>query len=234
MKMIYSILFLSLLFCQNGFAEMAAKQRPLTNEEIGEQLTNPHPPKTDAEKKRVAFAELVIEKLLKSKPSFVHTKKDDVSTSTIYRAPEVKLNLTQGCLENQSCLTQNLELQTHLTKIHNFAGQLVEYKNTHLIPWAYQDFLNHKKTIVNSESKGNFSPSVHSDTARVVGNAPMTPTLAKDEYMVHVHVFMANQKWYHLNVILSEDETGNLLFRRFYMYEVPRYNRHSMPDGVVC
>jgi hypothetical protein len=60
------------------------------------------------------------------------------------------------------------------------------------------------------------------------------PQLKADEYMVHAYVkFPYDARWHHLDVILSEDGSGQLSRRNFFSIPMPIDPGH-LPPGVVC
>jgi len=185
-------------------------------------LKNPHPPQSVEDKNRVAFAELAVNTLLKSPE-----KKEPSETSPAFHNPiDLALNITQSCLEITSCHEQNKKLQDYIGDILNKYGSLIEIRHAHIIPWSFEKFKNRNPNHV--EKTANFEE-------KKVAAEPMMPVpiLEDDEYMVHIYANFANGKWYHLDVIVSEDAKGNLFFRRFFLFEIQSENQ-TLPEGAVC
>ena len=211
----------------------AAKVDPMrAQSEVINALGNPHPPETEEDKQRVAFAENVISTLLKT--TVPQTPPN--GALQVYDSHGYNFNLDADCLRNESCL-QNPDLQTYLKYIFTKLGSVVEFKNSHIIPWSFQHFL---KPVAAEHSKSTHTTGQPSTNVKlkhsrmVVDQEPMpAPVLQKDEYIIHVYAKLANQHWYHLDVIVSEDANGKITFRRFFFFEVPT-NNQSLPDGVVC
>lgn len=129
-------------------------------------------------------------------------------------------------------------------EIEAYYGPGVELKHAHIIPWSYENFLKNRKTatppttptdpnvIVEAQSKA--APSSMVPAPPMPGSPVMGPALQPDEYMVHVYArFKGDPAWYHLDVILTEDASGNLVRRRFFRIPMPQ-EHGSLPPGVVC
>ena len=207
----------------------------LQNEEMNK-LENPHPPQTDEDKKRVAFAETVVNQLLKT--AVAHTP--TVSAVTFYESTGYYFNLDAACFQQPACL-QNKELQKYLNEIFTQLGSVVEFKNAHIIPWAFDKFKNQTATASAKPepSLGVAPPESQHKNSRQADQPSIavmpSPVLLNDEYMIHIYTKLTNQHWYHLDVIVSEDAKGKITFRRFFFIEVPLENSgHSMPPGTVC
>lgn len=193
---------------------------------------NPHPPKTEQDKKRVQFAQKVIEEILMKNESYVKECCKDRKDQSFIHLNEINnldynYKLSESCLLKKDCVSQKMSASSQDVFIKKNFGLLSEYRHTHIIPWSFENFSQNKK--------GNQKKEAHlEDTpAKLLPSMPR-PKLAKDEYMIHSYVVFLNEKgWYHLNLIVSEDEKGNIEFRRFYLIEMP-FKGASFPDGVVC
>lgn len=236
MKKLCSILALSLVCAVlfPFFEISAGPPRIFSNDEIEAKLTNPHPPVTENQIERVEFAKLAIEKFLMETPKFFNRKVPKFEDLLTYKTPLIKLKINKECLENDDCWQNNTDVQNYLIELHSHMGRVMRFKNAHLIPWAYNNFVKQNQPATTVKKEG-YSAS-YQEAARAVNSETMmmVPALDRNEYMVHVHAFMANQKWYHLNIILTEDKEGNLLFQRFYFYKVPDHESHALPPGTVC
>ncbi|HEX5035210.1 MAG TPA: hypothetical protein VFW62_12085 [bacterium] len=127
-----------------------------------------------------------------------------------------------------------------VAEIRAYYGPGVELRHPHIIPWSFQSFLQNRKTtpippsdpnvIVEAQAKG--APA--SAMAPEPGAMAVGPALQPDEYMVHVYArFQGDPAWYHLDVILAEDASGNPLRRRFFRIPMPP-THGKLPPGVVC
>lgn len=177
--------------------------------------TNPHPPVTEIDKKRVKFAEQAITLLLKNKPSpLLQPKPNQPSPSFI--------NKNLSCLQTISCIEKEVAFTNEVLTFHAQYGEVVELKHSHVIPWSIEKF----------NSKTETKPVTSS---RPVGGIAMSgPILKADEYMVHTYVkFNKAEGWYHLDIILSEDKNGDLYLRHFFTMPMPSTNS-QLPPGVVC
>lgn len=221
-------LSLSLLFCF-GFsvlADQASVVEPLwAQEQMMRSTTNPHPPQTQEDKARVAFAEMVVAKLLQ--PTNAALVQELIQKT--YDSQGFNFGLNASCLQNSDCLKNNVELQKYLKDIYAKIGSVAEFKDAHIIPWSFAKFKNQDQVSAVMEH------AKHSSHKKSESRLAMpAPVLSSDEYMIHVYVKMANRHWYHLDVIVSEDAEGKMTFRRFFFFEVPIEGGGEMPDGVVC
>jgi hypothetical protein len=125
-------------------------------------------------------------------------------------------------------------------EIEAYYGPGVELRHPHIIPWSFENFQKNKRAapvqptdpnvIVEAQSKSVAAPRPPGH-----GSAMATgPALQPDEYMVHVYArFKGDPAWYHLDVILTEDASENLVRRRFFRIPMPMVHG-SLPPGVVC
>lgn len=198
-------------------------------------IENPHPPVTDADKRRVAFAEEVINNLL-MKPPVLEEKAIAVASPWFYN-PAVNLNIDETCLKNKECLLNNAALKEHLASFIKTYISLKSYKHVHIIPWSYSRFKNQspapQKPLPRTLLKEGASAYTESDVSK--NESTMTaPNLASDEYMFHAYVqFGKSNAWHHLDIIVTEDAKGNLTLRRFFIVPMPHHER-DLPLGVVC
>ncbi len=195
---------------------------------------NPHPPVTEEDKDRVAFAELSMTKLLMSKP---HGQTGD---SALMHDQSIQLNIPLECLQQKSCLDQKQLAWDYSDSIKITKGVLAEYQHTHIIPWSFEKFKQNSTALSNEKNR----PITNSSNKMVNRSIAMpAPILATDEYMLHSYVRFKNipsvtdseslSPWYHLDIIVTEDAQGHIQLRRFFM--TPMLSPHvSMPPGVVC
>jgi hypothetical protein len=175
---------------------------------------NPHPPATAFDKKRVAFAEQVIELLL---------KKDLPSTfkpSQQGQPPNGFTDKSLACLQDAVCYGKDAAFVNELLFFRETYGKIVETRHMHLIPWSLDEFSGHRPAE---------SPPRSADMGMA---KPMQgPQLQSDEYMTHVYVrFDKAIGWHHVDVILTEDKDGNIFLRHLFIMPM----QTEMPPGVVC
>lgn len=225
MRKIFLALILSLFLTHSSHAEQGG------NADIGPTqppLKNPHPPVSAQDKKRVEFAKRAIETFF---------KEIDIEKYADYKSSP-KDNFTskdEACFKNPDCFAQDGQLMLELLGIRQAHGKVVELRHGHIIPWSFEDFIKENKVafkpILKFANQGPTEPGVHNN-ANVV--AMPKPLLQKDEYMIHFYAHYANSdQWHHLNVIVTEDEKGNLFLRHFFTTPLPPYG-YDLPDGVVC
>jgi hypothetical protein len=234
----FKILLLTLTcgFCMTGklvSAEMSAsmaKQAPPKPP-----LTNPHAPETAEDKKRVAFAELIVKKLLiedlTKKP--IKAAPSPINKNIRYsQTRKADYNITLKCLNTPICFYKP-SIQNYIKSLKaRFSqyGGLTEIRHAHIIPWSFQRFKNLSNNIM-VKPKMLIKPG-YSDTKAMSVPVMQKPNLKADEYIVHIYGKYGN-RWHHIDVILSEDAKGNLNFRRFFIVPIP-YKSSDLPDGVVC
>ncbi len=193
---------------------------------------NPHPPITDVDKKRVAFAEMVIAALL-VEPS-LYTGTDPATTKAWANDPNTNLNINSACLANKECLSKNASLKTFLTNFKASFSALKDHQHTHIIPWSLERF-----NRTHSPTKGGASTTVYKektdhDQNDVEKSSMPAPVVAFDEYMFHTYIqFKSATGWHHMDIIVSEDNDGNITLRRFFIVPMP-YHERDLPPGVVC
>ncbi len=187
---------------------------------------NPHPPITEQDKQRVAFAEQAI-KLVLMNPTLLKTmqQRKNMPFSSISFA-----NKDLNCLNNTDCLLGDLNFVMEVGSSPR--GVIVETRHPHIIPWSMEKFLQNQKVTYTDTVK-----KVKQEERKLSPMKPMEnmgPALKVDEYMVHVYVKFANASgWYHLDVILAEDKAGKIYLRHFYAIPMPS-NNGGLPPGVVC
>ncbi len=177
--------------------------------------TNPHPPVTELDKKRVKFAEQAIALLLKNKPSPLLQPKPNQPFPNF-------LDKNLNCLQTIGCIKKDTAFTNEILTFHAQYGEVMEFRHSHVIPWSIEKFngKTETKTITPSKPFG--------------GIAMSGPILKTDEYMVHAYVkFNKTEGWYHLDIILSEDKNGDLCLRHFFTTPMPSANT-QLPPGVVC
>lgn len=230
---LFKLSFIAAVFTVMAMPALAAQVAPPMPPNV-----NPHPPVTNADKTRVAFAEKVVEALLSQPKLYVSP---DSTTAAWSNNDKPNLNIKPACLNDPVCLKQNKELAVYLGSFVKTYGHLRSHVHTHIIPWSFNKFMQNstpKPTpepspgATHKKSEAGFAmKSLAGDEAMVEMAAP---DLANDEYMFHVYtLFELNSDWHHMDIIVSEDKDGNLVFRRLFIIPMPRYS-HSLPDGVVC
>jgi len=174
---------------------------------------NPHPPVTALEKKAVSLAEIVLKTLL-SKPEFA--TKSRQSASPLY------INKNPDCLARTSCWQKDADFVANLGAILSENGKVVQWQHAHVIPWSLNAKLKNSKA--DTPPQEEIMPP----------DFPMSPKLKDDEYMVHVYVlYEKSDRWYHLDLILSQDEKGEPVLRYIYTVPMPDLGQ-QLPEGVVC
>jgi len=135
-------------------------------------------------------------------------------------------------------------------EIKDYYGTKVEIRHPHIIPWSFENFQKNRKiTLPPVSGTDNSDPNVivEAQPGKITPPAqdmaeparspipPMpAPQLRPDEYMVHAYVlFPQDPRWYHVDVILSEDASGKLARRNFFVIPMPPTGG-SLPPGVVC
>ena len=171
---------------------------------------NPHPPVTEADKKRVEFAGKVVSILLES-PLSVKAPDDESSNFE---------NKNLECVSNKACYSKDKAFAFELASLHHRNGEVSVKKHGHIVPWAFKRF---QKSIGVKEKK----PVLSQEPPSADYNGPpmgyMGPSLKNDEYVVHFYVqFGISKTWYHLSVVLTEDKKGNLFLRHFHVYEMKK------------
>jgi len=119
-------------------------------------------------------------------------------------------------------------------------GSAVEILHPHVIPWAFQQF-EKNRTLAPAQPPlsephiPEITSGAPAEKMAMVAEKPMPhPQLKADEYMVHAYVrYAGDPRWHHLDVILSEDNSGNLSFRGFFDVVMPS-DPGRLPPGVVC
>lgn len=195
----------------------------------GPPMDNPHPPVTESDKKRVAFGEEVLKKILMMDlTGFIFIESNQPETGGDTGAGNFKINV--ACLANPECLKANKPLVNYVYGLRKMYGLALEFKHTHVIPWAFENFEKNKTSenpVITKKLQAAFSAM-----SQPFFSKPMpAPGLQNDEYMLHTYVDF--NRWYHVDIVLSEDTNGNLEFRRFFILPIPSEDSH-MPPGTVC
>jgi len=177
---------------------------------------NPHPPITEKDKARVAFAVEAAKLLL--------VKKREVAFDHGAFGNNFS-NKTLECLKKPSCWQKDMNFKNELNIQQHGHGFVTEMRYAHIIPWSFKNF---------EKGKTQVKPTMKQSKKR--SSEPMpAPKLKPDEYMIHIYANFDKYggRWYHLDVILHEDKVGNLFLRHFFMIPIP-YANESMPEGAVC
>jgi hypothetical protein len=180
---------------------------------------NPYPPQSAEDKRRVAFAEQVIQSQLRNIAE-LHLGLEAVNLPPFQ-------NKQLPCLKDSACYGKDLAYVRELQNLQRTYGQALEVRHAHIIPWYFQKFLG--KGAASRDAAG--MAKISAETVA----APMSaPQLRPDEYMIHAYVKFSNSgNWNHLDVILTEDASGQLAFRHFYTIPMATYGQ-GLPPGVVC
>lgn len=157
---------------------------------------NPHPPVTEEDKKRVEFADKVVWNFLQTDLKIKEVPKKPVGTI---------VDKSSECVTDLACYSKDKAFVLELIDTHKVHGVLIDKKFGHIVPWSFQRFQKNKNSLKNSTS-----PAAQN---------PIESILKNDEYLVHFYARFANSKaWYHVYVIVTENEKGGLFFRNFYIY----------------
>lgn len=192
---------------------------------------NPHPPVTDPDKKRVAFGEEVIKKVLMADVSKFSPDGQPVIANN---DNTINMKVTAACLALPECVKHNRSLLNYIYSINQMYGNVIEFRHTHVIPWSFENFEKNKTSVNNGASHLVAKPTQKFLENKADQEAMPAPILQKDEFMLHSYVnFGKDYRWYHVDIIVSEDAQGNLEFRRFFLIRIPT-DSHHFPDGVVC
>lgn len=197
--------------------------------------SNPNPAKVEADLKRVAFAKKVISRILvESHLYYLNNKKEDPAKNCCGQTSpnrkqinqiEYNFDITEKCLENIDCVLEKLSAETQDAWIKRKYGIIQDRLHTHVVPWSFKRFQAYQKG-----KKFNFSSKRRSKNY----TRNEAPVLQKDEYMIHSYVrFKHGVFWYHLNVIVAEDEDGNLEFRRFFIFPMQKKIRQGSTQ-MIC
>ncbi|MBX7149833.1 hypothetical protein K1X76_12250 [bacterium] len=218
MKILF--LIVCLLFPLTGFSGYS-DQLPQPPEE------NPHPPVTEADKHRVAFAEKVIAALLQQ-----NLPPGDLLPGDFLYRPEYLFKVDENCLASIDCLKSQKNLLGYIQTVKTEYGTPLEIKNTHIIPWSWDKYQHDKQGKSNTSASlsvpaGGSLKMDQSESAKSVRPAPVQ---MPDEFMMHAYVKFRENYWYHVDIFVSEDEKGNLSFRRFFILMM----QNPMPPGVMC
>lgn len=195
---------------------------------------NPHPPATNEDKKRVAFAESILKSLLVDNKLTASNK----PLVTWQNSDALSFKLTEDCLNTPNCLNKNEQLKHYIHSLSYTFGSIVEYKHPHIIPWSFERFKksNSLEKVVVPAPPGTmrYAKPNHVHSAQAESTRMQAPNLKPDEYMIHIYVkFSKSSRWHHVDVIVSEDGAGKLEFRSFFILQIPTQS-HDLPDGVVC
>lgn len=193
---------------------------------------NPHPPVTESDKKRVAFGEEVLKKILMADVSKFSPDGQPVIANN---DNSINMKITAACLALPECVQHNRSLLNYTYSINQMYGQVVEFRHTHVIPWSFENFERNKTAVdQNDTEKLLAKPTQKFLENKADQEAMPAPVLQKDEYMLHSYInFGKDYRWHHVDIIVSEDAQGNLEFRRFFIIRIPFDGGH-LPDGVVC
>ncbi len=181
--------------------------------------SNPHPPQSKQDIARVKFAEESVKMLL------MQTLDSKLQMSDFDKSPAFE-NKTLNCLKNIACYEKDKRFVNELLKLQAQDGLVIEIKHAHIIPWSMKRMNIRSSVPVQTPGKNEKTKAPFSGMEG--------PSLNPDEFMVHIYAkFDKNQRWYHLDVILTEDQKGNIFLRHFYAIPMPYIEEH-LPPGAVC
>ncbi len=181
--------------------------------------SNPHPPQSKQDIERVKFAEEAVKILLMQN---LPTK---LQMSDVDKTPSFE-SKTLSCFKNVTCYSKDTAFVNEILTFQKQNGKVIEIKHAHIIPWSMKR--------MNIRSSAPDQPPGKNETMKPMAFDMSAPDLKSDEFMVHIYAkFDKSQRWYHLDVILTEDKNGNLLLRHFYAIPMP-LSSQQMPPGVVC
>ncbi len=198
---------------------------------------NPHAPQNAAEKKRVAFAIQAVNLHLKKMPFQLLSKWPPVYRPSYQSNTKSFLNKDQNCLSQPACVKKDVAYHDELIWFHSQLGPVVETKFAHVIPWSWKNFKNNQDTKI-KKSPPPADAVMDSDAPdhyAVLPHGMTPPNLKADEFMVHIYARFKDKgtQWYTLDVILSENEKGEVFLRHFYAVPMPDVGT-SLPPGVDC
>ena len=176
---------------------------------------NPHPPITELDKKRVAFAEEAVKFLL-------FTPIASIPEAQPNPAPSYQ-NKNRVCLKEKQCLEKDAIFLAQLAKLQKQYGVAKEIRHAHLIPWALDRWNQNRKTRPAAQDRAFPESSKADDMGQALKLAP-------DEYVVHLYASFSG-RWFHVDVILTENDKGEIFLHRFEAFPIP-YG--EMPPGKVC
>lgn len=144
--------------------------------------------------------------------------------------PPLWKNKTLRCIKDFNCYTEDHRFVNQLIEIQKQHGQVTEKIHGHIVPWAFKKF---KEETVNPESQ----PVSGRISSGLISQEPQKSTLEKGEYTVHFFVRFKKDKteeknWYNLQLILTEDKTGEIFFR--YLDITPVESERSMMPIPPC
>ena len=209
-----SLLLAFLLTAPMASAKMAPPRPP---------TMNPHAPKTQADKARVALAKKAVKLFLQGN---LHARFKNLPAKHRYQFT----NKTSACLDRASCYTKDLNLGSEVKTIQSTWGRVTRMVHAHIIPWSFKRFLKHRNHPHGTPHHG------HKMKKKAKGRSWIksmpAPKLKHDEYMVHAYVrFDKSYGWFHLDVIMSQDAKGRPVVRHFF---VTRMVSKGLPPGVKC
>lgn len=216
-KKTYLTLASLLIFC---FSTLTAHAERVRRSSVELPTHNPHPPISAMDKKRVAFAEETIKLLIKE--VFTQPQKNDISQWLKKKNLTFDLNLE--CIQSRECWTKKNDVAQYVQAIQQELWIPEEVKFAHVVPWSMSRY---KKTPDSTTDEKKPTEGATNIYTKPPLNMPH-PNLAKNEYMVHAYAKFLKE-WYDLDVILTEDKDGNILFRRFYIGIIPEENKDIVP-----
>ena len=215
-------------FTREAKAEMARVKAPVIPGRPPEK--NPHPPRTAAEKRRVFFAMEAARFHLGRPLHYVFQGLPPGHGGGHFQTKD------QSCLKSVDCYGQDQDYVSELVRFHDRFGELVEVRFAHVIPWSWKKFQARSKPPRNLKPNVIVEAQLVADEPMMMGSRAMmqAPQLQSDEFMVHAYVkFKKDPRWYHLDIILTENSKGEVGLRHFFTLPIPS-NGGSMPPGVVC
>lgn len=213
------------------------------NANISKPVMADEPEMSEKDWQRVQFANQILRKLFfAKKPSKSNDKNEPLEKIKILIADlnlknkNTRLGLTKACLETESCLNGHKNLDKFRKQVFKSLGGIIKKRGTHVVPHSVKRWKKNK-TLKNDPT----NPAVTVKKKRAsadMASEPMyssqTYKLKSDEYFLHTYVkYNFSSKEFHLRIIFSENEKGELIFQRleFLFHQKPA---KYMPEGAVC
>jgi len=198
--------------------------------------SNPYSPKTAPEKKREQFAAGVI-RLFWSRPldeqhlNNLRKKAIEDRKRKLGRAQPVFENKSIECLENPSCWQKDA---LFLESVAGIATMQYAFKNpkilwSHTVPWTYQVFLRQEKGPSDSYEALRRQQDDYKHTNMPEAFVLFTPKFLPDEFLIDSVVqFQGKEGWFHIRLVVTEKDTGEILLRSFILDPIQDIVRPSL------
>ncbi len=202
---------------------------------------NPYPVQSAQDHQRVNFAQKAIQvfwqqnmdqSLLQNLIKSPHDPKYDDQTKAPIAFDFQNKSIT--CVEELACWSKDYPFLKSIMGIQSHVFKYPKISYLHVVPWSMKHFEQRKLPIKDQNLKEPLQileaqKADYAKTDEPLAFSYVIPEIKADEYLVDAIVqFPGDKGWFHLLVVMSEDDKGNIFLRRFILNPIQDLTKQSI------